>query len=278
MEKRIIDISVFQKTLDVSKVNADGVIIRLGFTGYGAGNNCAVDAKFEEFYKKLKAAGIPVGCYYFTLAHSIALVDKEFNFIMSKLKGKTFELPIYLDVEAQKNSKEWTQQSKEARTGYVKTLAKRLESEGYYVGIYASKAWLQSGSAYLVPGELLHFDKWVAQYNSKLTYTGLAGMWQYSSSEKGSLHGVGSAKVDISKCFVDYPTVIKNKGLNGFGKTESKPVAVEEPKKEKYYTVVKGDYLIKIGKKTGVDWKLIANINGLKAPYIVKVGQKLILP
>lgn len=44
------------------------------------------------------------------------------------------------------------------------------------------------------------------------------------------------------------------------------------------YTVLKGDTLSKIGKKMGVDWKIIAALNGLKAPYLIKTGLRLILP
>lgn len=47
-----------------------------------------------------------------------------------------------------------------------------------------------------------------------------------------------------------------------------------EPVK-KTYTVVKGDYLIKIEKKTGVSWETIAELNGIKAPYIIYPGQVL---
>lgn len=43
----------------------------------------------------------------------------------------------------------------------------------------------------------------------------------------------------------------------------------------KTYTVVKGDTLSKIGKKTGIAWKTIAKINGIKAPYIIHTGQVL---
>lgn len=44
------------------------------------------------------------------------------------------------------------------------------------------------------------------------------------------------------------------------------------------YKVIKGDTLAKIGKKMGVDWKIIAALNGLKVPYLIKVGMTLILP
>lgn len=41
------------------------------------------------------------------------------------------------------------------------------------------------------------------------------------------------------------------------------------------YIVVKGDTLSKIGEKTGIAWKTIATLNGIKPPYIIKVGQVL---
>ena len=44
------------------------------------------------------------------------------------------------------------------------------------------------------------------------------------------------------------------------------------------YKVVAGDTLSKIGSKTKVAWKTIADLNGIKAPYILKVGQVLKLP
>lgn len=47
------------------------------------------------------------------------------------------------------------------------------------------------------------------------------------------------------------------------------------PSTAKTYTVQKGDTLSKIGTKTGVAWKTIAELNGIKSPYVVKVGQVL---
>lgn len=41
------------------------------------------------------------------------------------------------------------------------------------------------------------------------------------------------------------------------------------------YTVVKGDTLSKIGAKLHKDWKEIARKNGIKSPYIIRIGQKL---
>lgn len=44
------------------------------------------------------------------------------------------------------------------------------------------------------------------------------------------------------------------------------------------YTVVKGDTLSGIGRKTGKKWQQIAALNGIKAPYTIHSGQKLKLP
>ncbi len=41
------------------------------------------------------------------------------------------------------------------------------------------------------------------------------------------------------------------------------------------YTVEKGDYLMLIAKKLGMDWKEIADMNNLKDPYTLEVGQVL---
>lgn len=44
------------------------------------------------------------------------------------------------------------------------------------------------------------------------------------------------------------------------------------------YTVVKGDTLSGIGAKLKIAWKTIADLNGIKSPYTIRVGQVLKLP
>lgn len=44
------------------------------------------------------------------------------------------------------------------------------------------------------------------------------------------------------------------------------------------YTVASGDYLVKIGEKTGRRWQDIARLNGIKEPYTIQPGQVLRLP
>ena len=47
------------------------------------------------------------------------------------------------------------------------------------------------------------------------------------------------------------------------------------PQNGRTYTVVKNDTLSAIGAKTGLDWRTIANLNGIKTPYTIYPGQVL---
>lgn len=55
--------------------------------------------------------------------------------------------------------------------------------------------------------------------------------------------------------------------------TGSAPAAA--PTSPSTYTVISGDYLRKVARKTGTSWKELARINGIENPYIIRPGQKL---
>lgn len=62
------------------------------------------------------------------------------------------------------------------------------------------------------------------------------------------------------------------------GTTVSKPAVTTpavKPTTDDTYEVKSGDTLSKIGSKTGIKWQTIAELNGLKSPYTIKVGQVL---
>lgn len=217
---KVLDLSSFQGILTseaVELIKASGywVILRLGYTGYGS-NKPALDAAFEANYNKLKAAGIPVGAYYFTIAFSESMARLEAEFIINRLSGKKLELPIYIDVEAQNNSVGWSSLRGGARATYVKIVCSMLEQAKYYVGIYASKSWLTNNNV-LDMKQLTAYDVWVAQYNPVCTYNGNYGLWQYSSKESAAKYGIEKTKnVDINNAYYDFPSIIKAKGLNGY--------------------------------------------------------------
>jgi lysozyme len=113
-------------------------------------------------------------------------------------------------------------------------------------------------------------------------------MWQYTSDGKvGGING----RVDMNIAYKDYPTVIKNAGLNGWEK-QSAEKTKEEPKpqpkpKEKtvskqqenstytVYTVKKGDSLWKIAQKYKTTVDELVKLNGIKNRDLIYPGQKL---
>lgn len=193
-----IDISKYQPTVDYKKVKADGVefaILRVGYTGYGTGKRQAKDTLFETHYKGCKDAGIHVGGYFFGRGVSAEEGKKEAEYVLSLIKGKTFEYPIFYDTE---DTYYQAKATKAQNTAACKAFCDTIKAAGYKTGIYSSKSWFADK---LNDNELNGYDRWVAQYYHKCTYTGKYTMWQYSS--KGKVNGI-SGNVDMNWCYVDY--------------------------------------------------------------------------
>lgn len=212
-EYKVLDISAYQTNIfDVSKINADGVILRLGYTAL-ANKQPKKDDKFDEHYKKLKAAGIPVGVYYFTLATNESMVDMETKWVLEQIKSLQLEFPVWVDCESQPKCPEWDGLNKSTRSILMARWCRNIQNAGYYTGIYANRNWLNN---YFVYDTIKAFDTWIAVYGSATGYSKPYGIWQYSSSEPADAHGIthSSNKVDINIAYKDYPTIIRQKGCN----------------------------------------------------------------
>lgn len=214
MKTKGIDVSRYQGTIDWKKVKASDISFAIIKAG-GSDDGFYKDSKFEENYKNAKAAGMPVGAYYFVgsgcVSHADGVADAK-RFI-EMLKGKQFEYPVYIDVEAT---------SPDNRSGATKAVigfCETMEAAGYYCGIYASD--ISGFVDRLDQSQLKSYDKWVARYGSAPQKTETYGMWQYS--ETGMVPGI-SGHVDLDYAYIDYPTIMKEKHLNGFGT----PVVTQE--------------------------------------------------
>jgi lysozyme len=216
MAMKGIDVSRWQGNIDWAKVKASGIqfaIIKAG----GSDDGFYTDSRWEANYKGAKANGIAVGAYYFVGPKCVnaAAGKADAERFIRLLKGKQLEYPVFMDNEAQPAS------AKAGITEAAIAFCEMMETAGYFVGIY--------GSAYsgfrerMDDSRLSAYTHWVAQYASKCTYSGKYGIWQYSSS--GRVNGI-SGNVDMDLSYVDYPSVIKSGGFNGFGK---KTAAVSSP-------------------------------------------------
>ena len=75
--------------------------------------------------------------------------------------------------------------------------------------------------------------------------------------------------------------LIKELGLSKMGGLEQGAPAPGNTQNKDllpYVTVNKGDTLTIIGRRLGVAWKDIADLNGMSAPYTLHIGQKLYIP
>lgn len=218
-----IDVSKWQGNIDWAKVKNAGIKFAMIRLGYGSpdGNANGVDTYFDKNVTNATKAGVDIGCYFYSYAKSVAAAKKEADYVigvLSKYKGK-FTYPIAFDLE------DSTQQTlgKTVLTDMVIAFCDTLEKAGYYCSIYSNLNWFKN---YLDDARITRFDHWLAQWSSAPTYTGSIGMWQYSST--GSVNGI-SGNVDMNIAYKDYANVIKNGGLNGFGKPASAGTTAKEP-------------------------------------------------
>lgn len=206
MQKLGIDISVWQNGFNFDKAKEEGVEFVILRGAYSTNE----DKCFEDFYKQCNKKGLPVGAYHYSMAKTVKEAENEAKLMISILKGKQLEYPVYLDVEDKAQAK----LGKDLLTSIIKTYCDALEQAGYYVGIYSTYSYLNS---YTHINELAKYDKWIAQWSKKCTCKIDYGMWQFG----GETNMIRSNKIagvvcDQDYAYKDYPSIIRNAGLNGF--------------------------------------------------------------
>ena len=276
---RGVDISKYQAKLTIVQIKEAGyefAIIRGGYSTNGAIRLKKVDSAFEKFYSQAKAIGFPVGCYWYSTAKTMAEGEAEAKFFYKNcLQGKQFEMPIYIDVE----DNNWQSRDKKGVTDAIVAFCEYLEERGYYAGVYASLSWFNSK---IDVSRLKNYTKWVAKWvlnaNSKPTVSFSAfDLWQYTDNGR-----IAGQTVDVDQAYIDFPSVIKKAGKNGFidGST-SKPQETA-PQKQSEQSNVARIHVVKAGEtlsgialkyKTTVD--SLVKKNGIKDKNKIYVGQRL---
>lgn len=227
-----IDVSYAQGKIDWDKVKISGQVeFALLRAGYGK-EISQTDSTFDRNYSECKRLGIPCGAYWYSYAKSAAEARQEAKTFLQIISGKTFEYPIYFDLEEQSQFA----LGKKICSDMVQAFCDEIEKAGYYAGLYCSTSYLNSHISDSIKNR---YAIWVAQYNDKCTYTSDYGIWQHSVAGHpeydvlgtGSVYGV-EGQCDLDYAYIDYPTIIKNAGLNGFSKPDSKP-DLEKEKQEK---------------------------------------------
>ena len=212
-----IDVRVHNGNIDWNKVKSAGIEFAILRAGFGRLEK-QKDEKFEQNYKNAKAAGIPVGAYWYSYAMTPEEAELEGDVFLSVIKGKQFEMPVYFDLEEKKQF----DLGKEKVSAIMRAFLEKVEKAGYFTGLYGSASSLTTHTADDIKS---HYTIWLAHWVDKTNYSGAYGIWQYS--EKGKVDGISGA-VDLDICYKDFPTIIKGKGLNGWGKAAN-PTPVPDP-------------------------------------------------
>ena len=254
MEKKGIDISHHQGDIDFDKLkgNIDFAMVR---TSYGLFYE---DKKYKKNIQGLEKIGVPYGLYHFSYATSIDEAKKEANSFIKIIKNYNPTYPVVIDIES---SSRTSNVRSDALVDITDTICSIIEKAGYYVMIYANLDYLNGK---LNSNKLDRYDKWLAQWTDKPTYSKNFGIWQYTS--KGNVPGI-KGNVDLNISYKDYPSIIGNKKSNDTIKTSSIN-----------YVVKKNDTLIKIANKYNLSYKALARYNNIKNPNKIFVGQIIKIP
>lgn len=201
-----IDVSSYQGTVDWKAVAADGI----SFVILRAGTSNGKDTNFEVNYKGAKAAGLHVGSYFYSYALTVEQAEQDAALFREWLKGKTFDMPVYLDLETDAQSK----LSSERLIQIALHFQEGMKDSGVFCGVYSSSSWFDDrlDRDRLGGRDYLWAAQWTASGTLSQNLSGQYGMYQYS--ENGRVAGI-STTVDLDICYIDYPSLLSGPWIGG---------------------------------------------------------------
>lgn len=209
--------------MNLNKAKSEGVNFAIIRGMYGN----AKDTSFENNYIKAKNAGLGVGVYQWGRACNVAQAREEAQLLIEHcLKGKQFEYPIYYDVEDSILINLGVNELTEVIKGWCET----LENAGYFAGIYMNQSAFNNEVNGKELAEL--YSQWRAYWTIEANKPNCQ-MWQFG----GETNLIRSNRIaglicDQDYAFEDFPNIIKNAGLNGYGKMTIGTKSIDELAKE----------------------------------------------
>ena len=197
--------------LDWQKIKSAGfdfVIIKAGSTRSGK------EPTFEMDYAGAREAGLDIGAYFYTYSSTVSGIENDVTSLLGYLSGKTFEYPIYFDLE----DPSLATLKKSELTKLCEVFICTMQRNGYYSALYTNNNWLQN---MLDTSRILSlFDIWYARYPltdipvwNEEKYGRQLSMWQYTQT--GEIDGI-EGYFDFNLCYRDYSKIIQKWNLNGF--------------------------------------------------------------
>jgi GH25 family lysozyme M1 (1,4-beta-N-acetylmuramidase) len=173
MATKAIDVSRWNGDINYSSVKKSGIQNVLIQCGYGSVVN-QKDPYFEINYTRASKENFKIGAYLYSYAKSVKEAKKEAKVCLSWIKGKNFDLPIYIDME----ESDLTSLGKTTLTKIADAFCKEIEKAGYKAGVYANANWFTN---YLDYSSLKKsYSIWLAEYGDKRDFE--CDIWQYSDT------------------------------------------------------------------------------------------------
>lgn len=191
--KNGIDVSVWNGDINWQDVLGSGIEFAIIRCGYGSPDPNQVDKKYVQNVQGCQSAGLPFGIYHYGYALSESEAQNEANFCLSILNGVSCDYPVFYDVE----EPSMFALGRDKLTSVINAFCSVIEAAGYIPGVYMSTSYAENN----VNIDSISADRWIAQYNDTLTFSGNADIWQYTSS--GSIPGI-SGRVDMNYCYKEY--------------------------------------------------------------------------
>ena len=184
-----IDVSRWQGVIDWAKVKASGIRFAILKAG-GSDSGFYTDSTFQRNYEGCKANGIAVGAYYFVGKDCITYEagQADAKRMLSICAGKEFELPLFIDCEAQETK------HKIGITDAIIGFYDAMKAAGRSAGVYSSA--VSGFKDRIEDNRIQHIPHWVAQYYTRCTYARPWIIWQKSS--KGRINGI-NGNVDLDE-------------------------------------------------------------------------------
>ena len=310
MNKKGIDISKWQGSVDFNKVKADGIQFCIFREGYRR----AIDGQFIEYVKRAKTAGIPIlGVYHFIYVDGATIVENA-NACIANMKTAGLDPAdtwIFADLEYDTWTKAGVKVTKALCTQYTKEFLDTLKAAGCKkLGIYSNLDYYKN---YYDWSQLSEYRKnlWLADYTGgpnvecAIQQTGSTGkvsgingnvdmntLYEESMLSNDEDKSDGDAPVTGTKTVDEIAKEVIN-GLwsNGDERKQKLTAAgydysvVQNRVNEilgggmssssaVYYTVKKGDTLSKIASEYGTTVSQIVKWNNISNPNLIYIGQK----
>ncbi len=205
--------------VDFAKMKADGcqfAILRIGYEGSATGVD-TMDSTFLEYYKRARAAGMPLGVYFYGLSTTKAGAVQDAQWVINVIESNNmyFEYPIYYDVEDENQLALGSSGMEALCLGWCET----MEAAGYFPGVYGGGSQVIDKLSSPFKSK---YDLWYPRYKSydeddqhsanAYDFSDYCGMWQHACY--GDYDGVASSTLDLNVCYKDYPAIMKQYGYN----------------------------------------------------------------